>query len=98
MSSIAARTAPLGVVLLRDRCAPDGHYRIPDELLDSAAVALNHRPRLIEVAREELPDLLGVARFRERREAHEIGEEDRHEPALRGSCLVGQRGDARRHR
>ena len=29
---------PPGVVLLRDRRAPDGHHRVADELLDDAAV------------------------------------------------------------
>ena len=32
---------PLGVVLARDRRAPDGHDRVADELLDGAAVALD---------------------------------------------------------
>ena len=34
---------PLGVVLLRDRRAPDRHHGVADELLDRAAVALDHR-------------------------------------------------------
>ena len=34
----------LGVVLLRDRRAPDGHHRVADELLDRAAVALDDLP------------------------------------------------------
>ena len=32
---------PLDVILLRDRCAPDGHHRVTDELLNAAAVALD---------------------------------------------------------
>ena len=33
----------LGVVLGRDRGAPDGHHGVADELLDRAAVALDDR-------------------------------------------------------
>ena len=55
----------LGVVLVRDRRAPDGHDRVADELLDRAAVALDHRPRGVEVAGEELAHLLRVAPLRE---------------------------------
>ncbi len=33
---------PLGVVLLRDRRPPDRHHGVADELLDRAAVALDH--------------------------------------------------------
>ena len=58
-SSAAHR--PLGVVLLRDRRAPDRHDRVADELLDRAAVALDHRPRQVEVAGKELARLLGIA-------------------------------------
>ena len=55
---------PLGVVLRRRRRAPDRHHRVADELLDGAAVALDQAPARVEVAREELADLLGVARRR----------------------------------
>ncbi len=34
---------PFGVVLVRDRGAPDGHHGVADELLDGAAVALDDR-------------------------------------------------------
>jgi hypothetical protein len=40
----------LGVVLVRDRRAPDGHHGIPDELLDRAAVAVDHAAGGLEVA------------------------------------------------
>ncbi len=40
---------PLGVVLVCDRSAPDGHHRVADELLDRAAVPLDHRPGRLEV-------------------------------------------------
>ncbi|MEZ4597353.1 MAG: hypothetical protein R3C32_11350 [Chloroflexota bacterium] len=49
-SSSAARTDQLGVVLAGDRRAPHGHHGITDELLDDAAIALDHVPRQVEVA------------------------------------------------
>ena len=73
---------PLGVVLVRDRSPPDGHHRVADELLHRAAEALDDAPRVLEVAGEELPHLLGVSRLRERGEADEVGEEHRYQPPL----------------
>ena len=35
---------PLGVVLVGDRRAPDGHHRVADELLDRAAIATDPLP------------------------------------------------------
>ena len=67
----------LGVVLLRDRCAPDRHDGVADELLDDPAVAGDDGTGEVEVAREELSHLLGVVPLRERREADEIAEQDR---------------------
>ena len=55
---------PFGVVLARYGCAPDSHHRVTDELLDGAAVAVDHPARGLEVAREELAYLLGVAVLR----------------------------------
>src|SRR6185437_1015407 len=52
------------------------------ELLDRAAVAGDQRPAGVEVAREQLAHVLGIARLRHGREAHEVGEEHRDEPAL----------------
>ena len=65
-----------GVALHRDRRTPHGHDRVADELLDAAAVARNDGARRVEVPRQQLADLLRVTRFRERREADEIGEQD----------------------
>ena len=84
----------LGVVLLRDRRAPERHHGVADELLDAAAVALDHVPRRLEVAREELARLLGVAALGLRREADEVGEEDGDDAPLgngRGSGGCGRR-------
>ena len=92
--SSAGTHRPLGVVLLGDRRAPDRHHGVADELLDRAAVALDQRARRLEVAREQLPHLLGVAALRQRREADEVGEQDRDEPALGTGAACAQRGDA----
>ena len=67
----------LGVVLVCDRGAPDRHHRVADELLDRAAVAPDDVARELEVARQGLAHLLGVAPLGERREADEVGEQDR---------------------
>ena len=74
----------LGVVLVRDRGAPERHHGVSDELLDHAAVALHDASALLEVAGQELTNLFGVARLRERREADEVGEENRDQAAFRG--------------
>ena len=74
---------PLGVILTGDRGAPDGHHRIADELLDRAAILADHVAGKVEIAREGLAHIFGVARGGVRREAHEIGEQDAHQAALR---------------
>ena len=74
----------LGVVLVRDRGAPERHHGVSDELLDHAAVAVHDASALLEVAGQELTNLFGVARLRERREADEVGEENRDQAAFRG--------------
>ena len=81
----------LGVVLLRDGSAPDGHHRVADELLDGAAVQAHEALAGLEVARQQLARVLRVALLRERGEPDEVGEEDRDEPPLDGVRLM--RGD-----
>ncbi len=54
---------PLRVVLMRKRHAPDGHHCVADELLDDAAVAADDCAALPEVARQQLANIFGVARF-----------------------------------
>ena len=80
---------PLGVVLVGDRRAPDGHHRVADELLDGAAVAIDDLARHVEVAGQQLPDGLRVAAFGERREPDEVREEDRDEAAFGDGCGLG---------
>ena len=72
------------VVLERRRCAPDGHDRVADELLDDPAIALDDHPGGREVAVLEVADLLGVATFGQCREPDQVGEQDRHDPTLGG--------------
>ena len=72
----------LGVVLVGDRRAPQGHHRVADELLDDPTVALDDLAREIEIAGQELADVLGVATLGHRGEADEVGEEDAHEAAF----------------
>ena len=84
-----------GIVLVRDRRPPDGHDRIADELLHDAAVAADDLATRVEIARQEISHLFGIARFREGREPHEVGEQHRHQaPFGRG----GGAGNNRRGR
>ena len=65
----------LGIVLVRDRRAEDGHHRVADELLDGAAEALELGAHARVVGLEEPPHVLGVHRLGARREADEVAEE-----------------------
>ena len=76
------RTARSASSSLRDRRSPDGHHRVADELLDGAAVALDQSLARLEVPREELARVLGVAALGRGREADEVGKQDGDEPAL----------------
>jgi hypothetical protein len=86
----------LGVILVGDGCAPDGHDRVADELLDGAAVPSDDVPGQVEVARQKLSRFLGVAVGSVPRELDQVGKEHRDEAALgdRGwSAGSGRRGD-----
>ena len=85
----------LGVVLVGDRGAPHRHDRIADELLDDAAVAIDDHPRPLEVLVLELAHRLRVTVGRERREADEVGEEDRHHTSFRGAARERRRRSCR---
>ncbi len=91
----------LGVVLARHRRSPQRHDGVADELLDDTAVAGDGLPCQLEVAREELAHLLGIALLGERREADEVAEQHRDMAQLgtrraRGR-LRGERGSPGRH-
>jgi len=82
-----------GVVVMRDRRAPDGHHGVADELLDRPAIAADDLLALLEIARQEFADGFGVTALGERREPDEIGEQDRHQATLRNGRWAS--GDAR---
>ena len=67
----------LRIVPVRRRRAEDPHDRVADELLDSSAEALQPRPHLLVVRRQERTHVLGVERFGTLRGPHEVDEEDR---------------------
>ena len=67
----------LGIVLVRDRRAEEGHHRVADELLDRAAVPLELAAEPLAVRREQRAHVLRVELLGPRREADEVGEEDR---------------------
>ena len=91
----------LGIILVGGRRAERGHDGVTDELLDDAAVSLDDLARHLEVAGQQLADVLGIAGLGQAREAHEVGEEDRDQPPLRhaeGRVLrgrIGRRGRGR---
>ena len=72
----------LGVVLVGDWRAEERHDRIADELLDSAAEELELGAQACVVRTEQRSHVLGIHVLRARREADEIGEQDRHDLPL----------------
>jgi hypothetical protein len=82
---------PLGIVLVRRGRTPDRHDCIADELLDRPAVATDDIAPEVEVTRQELTGVLGIAPLGERREAHQVREEDRDQAAFRDGALTGLR-------
>ena len=85
----------LGVVLERDRRAPNSHDGVADELLDRPTVALDHVPGGLEVGSQEFPDLLRIVTVGSGRESNEVGEQDAHQAALGGrrEVAIARRGD-----
>ncbi|HKV68583.1 MAG TPA: hypothetical protein VJN72_10890 [Gaiellales bacterium] len=69
---------PFGVVLVGDRGAEDRHHRVPDELLDQPAVALELLAGELVVRDEERANVLDVEALRHPREPDEVDEDDRH--------------------
>ena len=72
----------LDVVLVRRRRAEHRHDRVPDELFDGAAVALDVMPQASVVGADAGPDVLGVSRIGSCGEPDEIAEEDGDDLAL----------------
>ncbi len=73
---------PQSVVLVRDRNPEDGHDRVADELLDGAAVTLDDRAEILEVAAHARAQRLRIGGLPERSRADEVAEEDRDDLAL----------------
>lgn len=74
---------PLRVVLPGHRRPPERHDGVPDELLDGPPVPPHQAAGGLEVPGEEVPDGLGVPLLRERREPHQVSEQDRDQAAFR---------------
>jgi hypothetical protein len=98
-----AAHGPLRVVLAGGFRSPQGHDRVADVLVDAAAVVgdgpVDGRPQIVHDPGHDL----GVHRFRQGREAGDVGEEDGGLLALLGGLGLGfqcgqffpQRSDAR---
>ena len=69
------------VVLVELGQPEDGHDRVPDELLDDAAVALELGAHRVEVARHHLAQRLGVELLAHRSRALQVGKHDGHDLA-----------------
>ena len=65
------------VVLVHDRDPEDGEHGVADELLDRAAVALQHRLRRLVIARPDAPERLRVELLAERRRVRDVAEDER---------------------
>ena len=80
----------LRILLARPRHSPDGQHRVADELLDLASVAVEDRPGGVEIGAEQLAHVLGVAGFREAREADQVDEQHRCHPQLGSATGPGR--------
>ena len=76
----------LGIVLVRRRRAEKRHHRIPDELLDGAAVALELFSDALVIRAEESFDVFGIHRLSPSREPDEVAEDHRDDLALTPRC------------
>ena len=84
---------PLGVVLVRGRHPEDPDHGVADELLDGAAVGLDHLAGGRVVGAQDGVDVLGVGGLAHRREGDEVAEERGDDLALLG--CGGGRSQAR---
>jgi hypothetical protein len=66
---------PQGVILVQPGDAEDGHDRITDELLHGCAVSLQCRARVLEVARLQPAEGLGVEALAPARVAGQVAED-----------------------
>ena len=87
----------LGIVLVRNGSAEDGHDGVADELLHRAAEALDLRADARVIRREHRAYVLRIELLGAAGEADEVGEEDGDDLALlaRGGPLGLERGTAR---
>ena len=87
---------PLGVVLVRDRGAANGHHRIAHELLDRGSVALDLLAQASVVWTDAGTHVLRVLVLRGRGEADQVAEEDGDDLPLleRAGRLLGKRRGA----
>jgi RecJ-like exonuclease len=67
---------------VRGRCSEQGHDRIPDELLDRAAVALELGPDALVVRPQDRLHVLRIECLGLRGEPDEVAEHDRDDLAL----------------
>ena len=65
------------VVLVHDRDPESGHDRVTDELLDRAAVPLQHLAGSLVIARPDTPKRLGIEAFPQRRRICDVTEDER---------------------
>ena len=68
-------TRPQCIVLVRRRDAEHRHHGVANELLDGAAVSLDDRLHLLEVACEQRPQRLGIGLLSQLRRAAEVAEQ-----------------------
>ena len=81
----------LGVVLVRDRRAEDGHHGVADVLLERAAEALELAPHPRDLRTDGAAEVLGVAAVAEHRRVDEVGEQDGDDlPLLAGGPAHGR--------
>jgi hypothetical protein len=83
----AGSHGPLGVVFVSERCTEEGKDGVADDLVDSPTECGDVEHEALETAINQVLDVLGVARFRHRREPDKIGEQDRDDSPLVGAML-----------
>jgi len=89
---------PLGVVLMDRRDAEHGHDRVPDQLVQGAAGALDLTAQAGVKGTQHGPDVLGIGPVGARREPHQVTEHHRDHLAFLTRLVarhLGQRRPAR---